>query len=77
MFNMTGNSDGSPESLLTARPVYVFIGSILLHDHTLRIIAGSIIGIVGLGYIVLEFIPSIEPPANMREADAGWGAEQV
>lgn len=23
-------------------------------------------GIVGLGYCVLEFIPSIEPPANMR-----------
>ncbi|ERS96752.1 hypothetical protein HMPREF1624_06961 [Sporothrix schenckii ATCC 58251] len=56
---------------------YVFIGSILLHDHTLRIIAGSIVGIIGLVYCVLEFIPSIEPPANMREADAGWGAEQV
>lgn len=57
--------------------VYIFIGSILLHDHTLRIIAGSIVGIVGLAYCVLEFVPSIEPPANMREADAGWGAEQV
>ncbi|KAL1890356.1 hypothetical protein Sste5346_008358 [Sporothrix stenoceras] len=56
---------------------YVFIGSILLHDHTLRIIAGSIVGIIGLAYCVLEFVPSIEPPANMREADAGWGAEQV
>jgi hypothetical protein len=32
---------------------------------------------VGLAYIVLEFIPSIEPPANMRDADAGWGQEQV
>ncbi|KAK0715867.1 golgi apparatus membrane protein tvp15-like protein [Lasiosphaeris hirsuta] len=56
---------------------YIFIGSILIHGHTLRIIAGSIIGLIGLGYVVLEFIPSIEPPANMREADAGWGAEQV
>ncbi|CAK7233024.1 hypothetical protein SCUCBS95973_008454 [Sporothrix curviconia] len=56
---------------------YVFIGTILLHDHILRIIAGSIVGIVGLAYIALEFVPSIEPPANMREADAGWGAEQV
>jgi hypothetical protein len=43
----------------------------------LRYILGSIIGAVGLGYSVLEFIPSIEPPSNMREADAGWGAEQV
>ena len=57
--------------------VYIFIGSILLHDHVLRIIAGSIVGVIGVGYVALEFIPSIEPPANMREADAGWGAEQV
>ncbi|KAK3352966.1 Golgi apparatus membrane protein TVP15 [Lasiosphaeria hispida] len=56
---------------------YIFIGSILIHGHALREIAGSIIGFIGLGYVVLEFIPSIEPPANMREADAGWGAEQV
>ncbi|CRK27620.1 hypothetical protein BN1708_014862 [Verticillium longisporum] len=56
---------------------YIFIGSILLSDNVLRIIAGSIIGIIGVSYVVLEFIPQIEPPANMREADAGWGAEQV
>ncbi|EOO01499.1 putative copi-coated vesicle protein [Phaeoacremonium minimum UCRPA7] len=56
---------------------YIFVGSILLHDGVLRIIAGSIVGLVGVVYVVLEFIPSIEPPANMREADAGWGAEQV
>ncbi|CAD6448572.1 9469b404-ca2e-41b2-be7a-373851b74599 [Sclerotinia trifoliorum] len=56
---------------------YVFVGSILLHDHVLRFIAGSLIGIIGLVYIALEFVPSIEPPANMREADGGWGAEQV
>ncbi|KAI9732173.1 MAG: Late Golgi vesicles protein [Cirrosporium novae-zelandiae] len=56
---------------------YIFVGSILLHDHVLRVIAGSIIGLVGVGYALLEFVPSIEPPSNMREADAGWGAEQV
>ncbi|KAK3306878.1 Golgi apparatus membrane protein TVP15 [Chaetomium strumarium] len=56
---------------------YIFVGCILLHDHVLRIIAGSIVGLVGVAYVALEFIPSIEPPANMREADAGWGAEQV
>jgi hypothetical protein len=34
--------------------------------------------LVGAAYVVLEFVPSIEPPANMRDAaDAGWGAEQV
>ncbi|KAH6635153.1 Golgi apparatus membrane protein TVP15 [Chaetomium sp. MPI-SDFR-AT-0129] len=56
---------------------YVFIGCILLNDKVLHIIAGSIVGLIGVGYVALEFVPSIEPPANMREADAGWGAEQV
>lgn len=59
-------------------PVYIFLGCLLLGDRLLQQIAGGIIGIVGVAYVVLEFIPSIEPPANMREADvAGWGAEQV
>jgi hypothetical protein len=58
-------------------PVYIFVGSIILHGHVLREIAASIVGITGLAYLVLEFIPSIEPPSNMRESDQGWGAEQV
>ncbi|KAI1377651.1 COPI associated [Hypoxylon crocopeplum] len=56
---------------------YVFIGSILLNHGWLRILLGSIVGAVGVAYVALEFVPSVEPPANMREADAGWGAEQV
>ena len=64
-------------TLIQDRTVYIFVGSILLHDHVLRYIAGAIIIVVGVIYAVLEFIPSIEPPQNMREADAGWGAEQV
>jgi len=50
----------------------------MLEDYTLKIIAGSIVGIVGVGYCALEFLPQIEPPSNMRDAqDGGWGAEQV
>ncbi|KAI0860671.1 Golgi apparatus membrane protein TVP15 [Xylaria cubensis] len=56
---------------------YIFIGSILLSNHWTRYVAGSIIGLTGVAYVALEFVPSIEPPANMREADQGWGAEQV
>ena len=62
---------------LTILPVYIFIGSIILTDNWPRYVSGAIIGVVGVGYVVLEFIPSIEPPENMREADQGWGAEQV
>ncbi|KAI1153209.1 Golgi apparatus membrane protein TVP15 [Nemania diffusa] len=56
---------------------YIITGSILLSGHPIRYVAGSIIGAVGVVYAALEFVPSIEPPANMREADQGWGAEQV
>lgn len=42
------------------------MGSILLDQNTLDIVFGSIIGLVGAAYIALEFIPSIEPPQNMR-----------
>ncbi|KAK5085276.1 hypothetical protein LTS08_003263 [Lithohypha guttulata] len=56
---------------------YVFVGSIILAGHWPRIVAGTIVGFIGLGYCALEFAPQIEPPSNMRDADAGWGAEQV
>ncbi|KAJ4392618.1 hypothetical protein N0V85_006922 [Neurospora sp. IMI 360204] len=56
---------------------YIFVGSIIPHEHWATIIIGSIIFLIGVAYVALEFVPSIEPPANMREADAGWGAEQV
>ncbi|KAM0431943.1 hypothetical protein ACHAPT_005198 [Fusarium lateritium] len=57
---------------------YIFLGSLLLGGKVISFIAGGIVGVIGLAYVALEFIPSIEPPSNMREAeDAGWGAEQV
>lgn len=56
---------------------YIFAGSILLENHILNIIFGTIIGIIGVCYVILEFLPSIEPPQNMREADVGWSAEPV
>jgi drug/metabolite transporter (DMT)-like permease len=57
--------------------VYIFVGCLILEFHVLRTIAGAIVGLVGVGYVALEFVPSIEPPANMREADPSWGSEQV
>ena len=57
--------------------VYIFVGSIILGNGWHTYVAGAIVGVTGVIYAVLEFIPSIEPPSNMREADQGWGAEQV
>ena len=57
---------------------YLFIGTIMLAEHWYNWIPATIVGVVGVAYIALEFVPSIEPPANMRDAEAeGWGAEQV
>jgi hypothetical protein len=46
--------------------VYIFIGSVIVGERWFRIVPGTIVGIIGVGYAALEFIPSIEPPANMR-----------
>jgi drug/metabolite transporter (DMT)-like permease len=48
--------------------VYLFVGSIIVRD-TWKTVPGALVGFVGIGYIVLEYIPSIEPPANMRYQD--------
>lgn len=57
--------------------MYLLLGCITMGDHWWKYVAGGIVAAVGVAYIALEFVPSIEPPANMRDADAGWGAEQV
>jgi hypothetical protein len=78
--------------------VYFFVGCIIAGDKFYNYIPAAIVAFIGLAYIALEFVPSIEPPANMRyvvmdwkrdktslewtltilrDADAGWGAEQV
>lgn len=67
----------APPHTYKAFTVYIFVGSIMLHQPALRIVAGSAVGIVGVGYVVLEYIPQIEPPSNMRDANAEWGAEQI
>jgi hypothetical protein len=56
---------------------YIFVGTILFHGWWLLYLMGGLVGLVGVLYVVLEWVPSVEPPSNMREAEAGWGAEQV
>ncbi|CAI4210707.1 unnamed protein product, partial [Parascedosporium putredinis] len=41
---------------------YIFIGSLILGNSVWSIITGSIVGLTGLAYVGLEFVPSIEPP---------------
>ena len=46
--------------------VYFFVGCILAGDKFWNYIPAAIVALIGLVYIALEFVPSIEPPANMR-----------
>lgn len=46
--------------------VYLLIGSLIAHDNAIRIIFGVLVGIVGIAFTALEFIPSISPPENFR-----------
>ena len=47
-------------------PVYIFIGGVLIENFWYKYLPGGIVAFVGIAYIVLEFVPNIEPPANMR-----------
>ncbi|VVT50989.1 uncharacterized protein SAPINGB_P002947 [Magnusiomyces paraingens] len=50
---------------------YTFIGSLLLHDHVLRIVGGSVIIFIGVVYILLEFVASIQKPYSMITPNDG------
>ncbi|CAO3615075.1 unnamed protein product [Cunninghamella blakesleeana] len=45
---------------------YIFIGCILLNANALGIASGVIIILAGVAFAVLEFIPFIEAPSNMK-----------
>jgi hypothetical protein len=45
---------------------YVFVGCIIMGGSWWKYAAGGLVAFVGVGYVALEFVPSIEPPANMR-----------
>jgi hypothetical protein len=42
------------------------MGSIIVGGNPWKWVAGTLVGLVGVGYAALEYVPSIEPPANMR-----------
>lgn len=71
MFSFLGRGVCKPYHIPVLRQelttsVYIFIGSVIVGEKWFRIVPGTLVGIVGIGYAALEFVPSIEPPANMR-----------
>ncbi|CAO3618525.1 unnamed protein product [Cunninghamella blakesleeana] len=45
---------------------YLIVGCILLNYAPLSIASGAIIIVIAVVYIILHFVPSIEPPRNMQ-----------
>ncbi|KAI8393968.1 Golgi apparatus membrane protein TVP15 [Radiomyces spectabilis] len=45
---------------------YIFIGCITMNWNLLSLICGIIIAVIGVAYVVLHFVPAVEPPSNMR-----------
>jgi hypothetical protein len=46
--------------------VYLFVGCIIMGDKWWKYLDGALIAFAGIAYIACEFVPSMEPPANMR-----------
>lgn len=53
-------------SFLSRGVFYLFIGCIIIDKSWWKATTGSLIALIGVAYVALEFVPSIEPPANMR-----------
>ncbi|KAI9488115.1 COPI associated protein-domain-containing protein [Zychaea mexicana] len=45
---------------------YIFIGCIILNYLPLAIASGVIVAVFGVAYVILQFIPGIEAPSNMK-----------
>ncbi|ORY84427.1 Golgi apparatus membrane protein TVP15 [Protomyces lactucae-debilis] len=48
---------------------YIFVGGLTLNQSALSIIAASLLILLGIVYIGMEFSPQIERPLNMRDPD--------
>ncbi|KAI7872789.1 COPI associated protein-domain-containing protein [Spinellus fusiger] len=45
---------------------YIFIGCIILNEILLAIASGVIVALAGVAYSILQFMPFVQPPINMR-----------
>ncbi|VEU19263.1 DEKNAAC100467 [Brettanomyces naardenensis] len=46
--------------------IYILIAILNIHGSALRIICAFFVFVVGISYVVLEFVQSIQPPENMQ-----------
>lgn len=53
---------------------YTVVALLINGSGVFRIVASTLVFIVGIGYIALEFVPSISPPDNMTTEGLAVGA---
>ncbi|TXT10258.1 uncharacterized protein COLE_04192 [Cutaneotrichosporon oleaginosum] len=56
---------------------YLLMGVLMLNYHTLLKVCGSIVGLVGLAFVALHFIPAVDTPSTMRAPDNDPEAQPV
>ncbi|KAI9637952.1 Golgi apparatus membrane protein TVP15 [Dioszegia hungarica] len=56
---------------------YLLLGVLMLNYYTILYICGSILGLVGLVYIGLHFVPIVEPPSTMQAPTTDIEAQPV
>ncbi|KAK1925088.1 Golgi apparatus membrane protein TVP15 [Papiliotrema laurentii] len=45
---------------------YLLLGVLMLNYYTILYVCGSIVGLAGIAYIALHFVPMVEPPSTMQ-----------
>lgn len=53
-------------SFLGRGAIYMLIAVLNMHGSFIRYIIALVLLLIGVFYVVLEFLPSIHPPANMQ-----------
>ncbi|WVQ78466.1 hypothetical protein IAT38_000552 [Cryptococcus sp. DSM 104549] len=56
---------------------YLLLGVLMLNYYTILYICGTVVGVVGLAYIGLHFVPAIEPPSTMQAPNNDIEAQPV
>ncbi|WVR05362.1 hypothetical protein IAU60_002376 [Kwoniella sp. DSM 27419] len=56
---------------------YLLLGVLMLNYYTILYICGTVVGAVGLAYIVLNFVPMFEPPSTMQAPNSDPESQPV
>ncbi|KAK8869587.1 hypothetical protein IAR55_000154 [Kwoniella newhampshirensis] len=56
---------------------YLLLGVLMLNYYTILYVCGAVVGLVGLAYVGLHFVPAIDPPSTMQAPSTDAEAQPV